>query len=322
MTNIGEIVEKALYINQSVKGKEIDKFFTEHPKLQGIVVVHNEKPIGHITRTYFYQKIGTLYGYDLYMGRESKLLAKKSPLVVDCNEPITKVSKQAMERIEEDLYDDVIVTTKGKFIGTVSIKSLLTKLVETQVELASFLNPLSKLPGNELINRNLEDMIHRECYSLLYFDLDHFKTFNDLYGFQQGDKVLLHITEILKKYVDKQGHFLGHIGGDDFMAILPHYEVKELCEKIIHEFDASIPLFYQTKHLNDEELLVTNRQGQLERLSIVSLSIAIVTNQIQSFADEEEVSNSIATVKRNCKQVKGSCYLVNAFEVEEARRCR
>lgn len=313
MTNIGEIVEKALYINQSVKGKEVDKFFTEHPNLQGIVVLHNEKPIGHITRTYFYQKIGSLYGYDLYMGRESELLAKKSPLVVDCNEPITKVSKLAMERKEEDLYDDVIVTKKGKFMGTVSIKALLTKLVETQVEFASFLNPLSKLPGNHLIERNLTETLNLECYSLIYFDLDHFKTFNDLYGFNRGDKVLLYITEILKNYVDQLGHFLGHIGGDDFVAIVPHYEIKSVCEKIIQEFDESIHQFYDAVHLSDPNMQVLNRAGQKEKMSLVSLSIAVVTNQYQKFHKVEELSDLIAAVKRNCKKINGSCYLVNEY---------
>lgn len=317
MTTISNIVEIVPTIHPTVKNKEVDKYFINNPTVQGIVVVQNNKPIAHITRTHFYQKIGTLYGYDLYMGRESNLLAKKEPLIVECTQQITEVSRLAMERKVEDLYDDVIVTQDGIFKGIVTIKALLTRLAEIQVEFASYLNPLSKLPGNELISRNLEDMLQRERFSLLYFDLDHFKTFNDLYGFQQGDKVLLRITEILKKHIEKPGHFLGHIGGDDFMAILPDHHVNELCEKIIYEFDASIPLFYQTEHLKNQALLVKNRNGQLEKLSIVSLSIAVVTNQMRHFVEVGEVSNLVASIKRKCKQLKGSCYLIDAFDTEQ-----
>lgn len=228
MLNIGRIVKTVPYIAPSLKNKEVDKLFNENPNLRGIVVVHHEKPIAHITRTHFYQKIGTLYGYNLYMGRESNLLAKTNPLIVDFYQPITEVSKLAMERQEEELYDDVIVTKDGKFVGVVSIRALLMEFVDIQVQFASFLNPLSKLPGNHLIEQKLSEIIYLEKYSVIYFDLDYFKTYNDLYGFNKGDKVLLHLTDILKRNITQLGYFLGHIGGDDFMAILPHYDIESI----------------------------------------------------------------------------------------------
>ena len=313
MTNIGGIIEQSPYIPPSMKNKEVDKYFTENPNVQGIVVVQNNRPIAHITRTHFYQKIGTQYGYNLYMGRENKLLAKKSPLIVEHSQPITEVSKLAMERRVEDLYDDVIVTENGHFKGIVTIKSLLTKLVEIQVEFASYLNPLSKLPGNHLIDKKIAEILHLGIYSVLYFDLDHFKTYNDLYGFNKGDKVLLHTTKILKRHVGQLGHFLGHVGGDDFVAILPHCKVEQICENIINEFDCSIRQFYQQDHLQNPNFQVKGRSGHMENLSVVSISIAVATNEYKTFDKVEELSDFVAAVKRNCKKIKGSCYLVNVF---------
>lgn len=310
-TNIGKIVKKVPYIDPSVKNKEVDKMFTANPNMRGIVVVHHEKPIAHITRTHFYQKIGTLYGYNLFMGRESKLLAKTNPLIVDYFQSITEVSRLAMEREEEDLYDDVIVTKDGRFSGVVSIRALLMKSVEIQVELASFLNPLSSLPGNHLINEKLVETISLEQYSILYFDIDFFKTYNDLYGFNRGDKVLLHLTEILKRNVLHFGYFLGHIGGDDFMAIIPHYDVEPICQKIIEEFDGTIPEFYDSDHLSDPTLKIKGRSGQMENISIMSLSIAVITNQEQYYEVAEELSDRVAAVKRDCKKYKGSCYIID-----------
>ncbi len=314
-TNIGGIVKKVPYISPSVKNKEVDKLFTDNPDIRGIVVVHHEKPVANITRTHFYQKIGTLYGYNLYMGRESKLLAKTNPLIVDYYQSITEVSRLAMEREEEDLYDDVIVTKDNQFVGVVSIRALLMKFVEIQVEFASFLNPLSNLPGNHLINQQLMDLISLEQFSLLYFDLDYFKTYNDLYGFNNGDKVLLHLTDILKRNVLHLGYFLGHIGGDDFMALFPHYDIESICEKIIEEFDETISKFYDPVHLSDPNFQVKGRSGQMEKLTLMSLSIAVLTNKQHHFEKLEDLSNEVAAIKRFCKKIKGSCYIIDHYNV-------
>ncbi|MNH25806.1 diguanylate cyclase [compost metagenome] len=118
-----------------------------------------------------------------------------------------------MSRPPEDLYDDVIVTRNGIYVGVVSIRELLLKLVDTQVAIASFLNPLSSLPGNKLIDEKLEEALLLPQYSLIYFDLDHFKTYNDTYGFNKGDKILLYLTEILKRNIVGVEDFLGHNGG-------------------------------------------------------------------------------------------------------------
>ncbi|TSI06200.1 GGDEF domain-containing protein [Lysinibacillus sp. BW-2-10] len=311
VTNIGRIAKTVPYIDPFVKNKEIDKLFTENPDMRSIVVAHQEKPVAHITRTHFYQKIGTQYGYNLYMGRESKLIANTNPLIVDYYQSITEVSKVAMERKEEDLYDDVIVTKDGKFAGVVSIRALLMKFVEIQVEQASYLNPLSNLPGNHLIDKKLNETLRLEKYSIIYFDLDHFKAYNDLYGFKKGDKVLLHLTEILKRSIQQAGFFLGHIGGDDFMAIIPHYEVDDLCAKVIKDFDETIPKFYKSEHLNDPNFKMKGRSGEMEKFAIMSLSIAVLTNEFIQFETIEDLSNTVAAVKRNCKKIKGSCYLID-----------
>ena len=159
LTNIGEIVKLMSYIDPYLKCKDVDKLFSDNPDMRCIVIVDQNKPIAQITRTHFYQKIGTLYGYNLYMGVECQLLAKTDCLIVDYKQPITEVSKLAMQRSEESLYDDVIVTKDGNFIGVVSIRAILMRFVEDQVEFASFLNPLSQLPGNHLIDKKLEETI-------------------------------------------------------------------------------------------------------------------------------------------------------------------
>ncbi|MFF5818658.1 GGDEF domain-containing protein [Lysinibacillus capsici] len=306
---IGEVIEKVPCIDEFVKNKEVDVLFTSNPSLRSVVVVRDEKPIGHITRTHFYQKIGTRYGYHLLMERQNQLMIKKNPLIVDRNTPITEVSTLAMARPPEDLYDDVIVTKNNLYYGMVSIRELLLKLVDTQVAIASFLNPLSSLPGNKLIDEKLEEALQLSQYSLIYFDLDHFKSYNDTYGFNKGDKILRYLTEILKRHICGVEDFLGHIGGDDFVAILPYYEVEKMCQKIIDDFDANILSFYELEDL--AYVQVANRSGELEPLTCTSLSIAVITNEYQYFDSVEQLSNAVTHVKKQCKKIAGSCYLIN-----------
>lgn len=310
-SQVGEIVELVPSISLQVKSQEVDKIFSENNNLQGIVVLNDRMPIGLITRAQFYQKIGTLYGYHLYMNKAVNLLPIKEPLIVEYDQLITEVSKMAMGRKEEDLYDYVIITRENRFIGIVSIQRLLMKLVEIQVEMASFLNPLTGLPGNHMIEAKLKEVIQKDRFSVLYFDLDNFKEYNDTYGFKRGDDLLQSTGELLKKVLDQDDIFLGHIGGDDFIAILNHFDYELFCEKIIEEFNGMIISFYHPIHLAQQYIVTENRLGIKEKISIVSLSIAVVTSQVHPFKSIEEIAEFAAVVKKRCKMVKGSYYCVN-----------
>lgn len=308
---IGDIAEPVPCISQNVVNKVVDHMFKENTRIQGIVVVNEEMPVSLITRTHFYQTIGTLYGYNVFMERSVNLIINKEPLIVDYFQSITEVSKLAMERKEEERYDYVIVSKDYKYHGIVSIESLLLKLVEVQVELASYLNPLTSLPGNHIIEMKIKEIIVQESYSFLYFDLDHFKAYNDTYGFKKGDNLLQATAELLKNSFVQEGSFLGHIGGDDFIAILNHYDYLAICHKIMEEFDELVKQFYSTNHLLQKYVISENRQGVNEKTALVSLSIAIVTNQNRSFETVEELGEYAAIVKKQCKKVEGSCCLIN-----------
>lgn len=144
---IGEIAEQIPDISIHHKCGFVDQIFKSNPQLQGVAVTENRRTAGLIMRISFYQKIGTLYGYTLYMGRPVELVMDKNPLVVDYNTPIIEVSRQAMSRQEENLYDYVIVTHEKALFGAVSVRDLLLNFAEIQAVAASFLNPLTGLPG-------------------------------------------------------------------------------------------------------------------------------------------------------------------------------
>lgn len=313
ITTIGSLVELIPCVFKTEKNSVIDKIFMESGQLHGVVVVDQKRPIALISRVYFYEKIGTQYGYDLYMNRNVELLIEKRPLIADYNEPITKVSKLAMEREENELYDYVVVTRNGEFIGVVSIRSLLIKFAEIQTEIAVFSNPLTGFPGNIIIQHKLKSSVEDGKFSVLYIDLDHFKTYNDTYGFKKGDELLQETANILKRNIMSENEFIGHIGGDDFIIILNHWDYHDICNRVIRDFDDKLRDFYNKEDLNNQYVIAENRNGKIGKIPLVTLSIAVACNQFHHFNNVEDVIKETTRLKKICKSNNHSCYYANVI---------
>ncbi|RSK26827.1 GGDEF domain-containing protein [Bacillus sp. HMF5848] len=309
-THIGEIVENVPVITSSVKSFEVSHTFDKDSNIDGIVVVDNDYPVGLVMRTHFFEKLSTRYGFDVFMGRRIDLIMDKNPLVVDFYMPITDVSRLAMERAQKHLYDFVIVTLNNQYKGTISIRNLLIKFAETQISAAKYASPLTGLPGNLLIEQNLNNVLNSDSpFSILYIDLDKFKAYNDTFGFQKGDKLIKETANIICKNIslhEQDGAFVGHIGGDDFIALINHHNYKSLCESIILDFDNVV------KSLYDESPAISID----EQSSTVAISIAVITNKQQIFTTLDMISETAANVKKICKSKFKSCYHGNESILE------
>ncbi|KZZ85249.1 GGDEF domain-containing protein [Bacillus sp. SJS] len=312
MIKIGEITEKAPVITGDVKTQTAGSIFEEQPSAQGIVVLKNDRPIGLVMKSRYNHKLSAKYGYDLFMGRPIELIMDSKPLIVDQEDSITEVSSLAMNREEQHLYDYIIVTSEGKYSGIISIRNLLIKFAEVQADLATWTNPLTGLPGNVLIEQKLNEIISTEHpFSLLYADLDHFKEYNDLFGFKRGDLLIKETANILIKYLffkKNENAFLGHIGGDDFLAVVPHFGYEQLCKNIINEFTVVAKKYYEEEDWDRGYTVGLSRKNVYEEIPLVSLSIAVVTNQTMHFSSSEELSNAAAQTKKKCKSIHHSCY--------------
>ena len=110
-------------------------------------------------------------------------------------------------------------------------------------------SPLTGLPGNVQIHSELKKRLsNEEAFSVIYFDLDNFKSYNDVYGFLKGDKIIQYTANIIQDEVHAEGGgFVGHVGGDDFISIVPYTEVENLCQRIIARFDKQIKGFFTDK---------------------------------------------------------------------------
>jgi GGDEF domain-containing protein len=175
-------------------------------------------------------------------------------------------------------------------------------------------HPTTRLPGTPQIERDITDRIRRgETFAVCYADLDHFKEFNDRYGYNEGDGVIKMLSRILRDIV--KGHcpegFVGHIGGDDFIFNVPFDGMRIICEEIIEIFDELIPYQYTEEDRRAGYFLGRDRRGNIVWVPLMTLSIGVVTNQQRTFAHTARVSELATEMKSFAKKLPGSVYAVD-----------
>ena len=177
------------------------------------------------------------------------------------------------------------------------------------------ISALTGLPGNVQIHAELKKRISNKGeFSVLYLDLDNFKAYNDVYGFLKGDEIIEFTAQTILKCVHKsfqEGAFVGHIGGDDFVAIVPSIEVDEVCQSIIATFDKDVVKFFTEDDLEKGYIEVANRKGVIEQFPLTSISIGVVIGEKGRFSNILEIGEIGAQVKHVAKSIMGSCYAID-----------
>jgi len=182
------------------------------------------------------------------------------------------------------------------------------------------ISPLTGLPGNVQIHAELKKRISKkEDFSVLYLDLDNFKAYNDVYGFLKGDQIIEFTSRVILNSIHQnaeEGGFVGHIGGDDFIVIVPYTSIERLCQEIIATFDASVKKFFTDEDIEKGFIEVQNRKGIIEKFPLVSISIGVVVAEEGRFNNILEIGEIGAQVKHAAKSVMGSSYAVDRRKLE------
>ena len=157
--------------------------------------------------------------------------------------------------------------------------------------------------------------MRNEDFVVLYLDLDNFKAYNDVYGFLKGDEIIKFTARTIVKNVNngkESDIFVGHIGGDDFVAILGNKKnYEQICQDIILEFDEGVKSYFTEEDIKKGYIKVQNRKGKMEHFAVTSISIGVVEVARNSFANILEIGELGAQVKHMAKQYKESCYAID-----------
>lgn len=174
-------------------------------------------------------------------------------------------------------------------------------------------NPLTRLPGNvSIINELQQRLDSKQLFAVGYLDLDKFKSYNDKYGFEHGDEIIQETARILIRSIKQLGNrndFIGHIGGDDFVFIATPNHIDAICKKIIKDFEAVAPTFYNEEDRKNGFIMGVDRKGNVAKFPLVSVSIGVVSNETRGFSHVAQINEVGAELKNHAKRLERSNYV-------------
>lgn len=229
--------------------------------------------------------------------------------------PIIVVSNNNKEEhIIEILKNDVEICLNSKVNSEILYHSImnLIKLLNRN----RMVSPLTGLPGNVQIQAEMTRRLSKgKKYAMMYIDLDNFKAYNDTYGFSNGDEMIKLTARVISKNIleidEKDGNFVGHIGGDDFVAIVEDENYEQICQNIITEFDKTVEKYFTDEDVERGYIEVENRKGVMEQFPLTSISVAVVEVTKQRFKNTLEIGEAGAVVKHLAKTIYGSTYVID-----------
>jgi diguanylate cyclase (GGDEF)-like protein len=176
------------------------------------------------------------------------------------------------------------------------------------------LSPLTGLPGNIRIQEEIERKVREQHpFAVLYVDLDNFKTYNDKYGFVRGDRLIQGTARMIQDAVmasDGDG-FVGHVGGDDFVAVVDPEMAEDVAKRVCDRFDQDRSLYYEDEDLDRGFIRMEDRKGVEQDIPLVSVSIGIATTAKRAFAHYGEAVAVATEMKQFAKRDGGSSYAVD-----------
>ncbi len=252
----------------------------------------------------------TEYGFD---GEDRKLISTVKACLQKANLPILLLlPREVLPSIDWNLFpvDDFLLHPAPPEVLLARVQ-----LAESRMIRVFDNNPLSRLPGNTSIIRAIRRTLESDAVSgVCYLDIDNFKPYNDRYGFSQGDDVILMVARIAVNVVEelaRENSFVGHVGGDDFVVIVPDGKVEPVCTKILANFEVVKNMFLSRDDLKAGVYLATDRQGRETTYGLLSLSIAVVLSQRGKFKHYGEVSAAASQIKHVVKKLEGSNFMVD-----------
>lgn len=291
---------------------DVLKRFSDYEDIAALAVINDDMQVmGMVTRRKTLAVFGHKFSHDLNRGRSVEILMDSNPTSFDIATDINIISRSMTERHEACHFDPAIIIQDGIYSGLLSIITLLKSITDIRLQQAYDSNPLSRLPGNNSINREIDSRLQNKVdFMLVYVDIDSFKAYNDCYGYERGDRVIQMLVKILSQHVDKQG-FLGHVGGDDFVLILQSDDWHDKLERVLSMFSAESTMMYRQEDRLRGHIVAEDRQGIEKTFALMSLSLAVVPCPPQSFTSHITVAEIASEVKHLAKNKLGNSIVIN-----------
>jgi len=310
------VLEKMLQavppVTPETMAEQVFHLFELNPDLRAVAVVKDGHPLGMIARYEMIDNMARPYRHELYGRKPCTRFMDADPLVVELRLSLLELSEILVHAHTRHMISGFVIIDDGQYVGIGSVQDLVREVTAMQMEAAKYANPLSQLPGNVPINQHIDNLlVAREPFIIAYCDLDHFKPFNDVYGYARGDDVIRLTARVLADACDPDKDFIGHIGGDDFVLVLRSEDWQARCERVLRLFGEEILGFFSRDDVERGGYVTENRKGNMEFHALTALSIGVVEAQPGMFRSHLEISVVAAEVKKKAKSIKVNSLCIN-----------
>jgi len=290
---------------------EVVELFRREPAWTALAVLEGAQPVGLVHRDELLIFLSRPLHPEIYNRKPVASVMTRDAVQIDARARLDQVSRLVTARTSGRQRDDFIITSNGRYLGLGRTIDLLRHITVQQIQAAKQSNPLTGLPGNREIQTHLAQWLAcRRAFVACHLDLDHFKAFNDAYGYARGDQVLLHVAQVVSHAARPRVDFVGHVGGDDFVFLMRSQDWSLRLASLVEELEASLVNFHCVEHREAGGLVGLDRDGTERRFPLLSASIAAVEVDGCRLVTADEVADLLRETKRAAKAKAGcSCML-------------
>ena len=315
----GHLVLQIPGVDVSVNVADVVEMFRKEPTWTALAVLEKDRPIGMVHRDDLLIFLSRPLHPEVYNRKPVASVMNRAAVQIDARARLDQVSRLVTARTAGRPRDDFIVTRNGRYLGMGRTIDLLRHITAQQIQAAKQSNPLTGLPGNREIQTHIAQWLAcRRSFVACHLDLDHFKAFNDAYGYARGDQVLLHVAQVVTHAARPRVDFVGHVGGDDFVFLMRSQDWSLRLTAIVEELEASLINFHSTEHRKARGLDGVDRDGVERRFPLLSASLAAVEIDGRRPITAEEVADALQVTKRAAKAKAGcSCMLAVGDQIAD-----
>jgi EAL domain-containing protein (putative c-di-GMP-specific phosphodiesterase class I)/GGDEF domain-containing protein len=294
-------------------GHQVYERFARDGTTHALPVVDNGVPVGLISRFSLIDRFARPYRREVYGNKSCVALMNPTPLVVEHTTGIQEIGwRLADGGAGHDLAEGFIVTQDGLYVGISSGQALLRELSELQVKTARYANPLTLLPGNVPITQHIERLLDSELpFCVCHTDLDHFKPFNDLYGYRRGDDMIQLVAKALEAAIDPACDLVGHVGGDDFIVIFQSDDWDARIAAALQDFEHERLGLFGADDLERQGFASVDRSGRPQFFPLTTLSVGAVQVPGGVRTSAHQVAARAGEAKTQAKKMAGNALFVD-----------
>lgn len=301
---VSEIVVNCTAVAPSMTAETLVKMFRADVRLTCVPVVDQGRPLGMVSRAEILNVFSRRFAHELYAHKPISEFISPLSIMVDISTDLKTVGQLISEDPQQNLSVDFIVSENNQYMGVGKVRDLLRSITEEKLRAARHSNPLTQLPGNVPLYEWVDHLLlHKKTFVVAYCDINHFKPFNDAFGYSAGDEVIVNLGRILCAAVDNQQDFVGHVGGDDFILVFCGSNWQQRCEQILANFSQMSAALMPPE---TTDYWSTDRQGRRQKFGALTLAIGAVEPDLDYCKTHHHISQLLADAKQSAKQEGGN----------------